>query len=426
MKKTILFTVLLFISLKVFSADTLYFVSGEVYAVTEHIEDYKKRPVLFNYHTATKSIDTLFYLGLPDRFLNLNFIGLYNTWGYLIVHGFCYMGKHIGEGNVMTLLRVINLRTMHKDSILIEGGASNSNLIVFHPDSIYYSVRPWKNPTQDKGYDENMEIRNVNPKDYNYVYIQGDVGTPINDSEYLILYNEVTNNNALHISKGYGLKVGPFLELQPPKEMYNAHPPALKSILVNDSHCMIIGYDYSKPNGNTIGVRHVLIYDKSTNEWYKYALKGNTPSIRSYDNGWVAGTIRDMDKGNYFDKTTMRYGDEYDFKREIPGYAEREPVFYERTDGVWGDCFDERAQNFGIYYPGLLYLFNVHTKDYIEWDTKQGDSEVLLVQDSTVYYRVNTKILKSAIVNNKALGEAELLIDDVRVRDIHWAYLKKQ
>jgi hypothetical protein len=50
---------------------------------------------------------------------------------------------------------------------------------------------------------------------------------------------------------------------------------------------------------------------------------------------------------------------------------------------------------------------------------------VLLVQDDFVYYRVNTKILKSVIVDNKQLGEPELLIDDVRVRDIHWAYLKK-
>jgi hypothetical protein len=119
----------------------------------------------------------------------------------------------------------------------------------------------------------------------------------------------------------------------------------------------------------------------------------------------------------------MTYGDEYDFKRESPGYEERVPIFYDRTDGVWGDCFDERAQNFGEYYPGLLYLFNVHTKDYIEWDTKQGDSEVLLVQDGVVYYRVNTKILKSAIVDNKRLGEPVLLIDDVRVRDVHWAYI---
>jgi hypothetical protein len=70
-------------------------------------------------------------------------------------------------------------------------------------------------------------------------------------------------------------------------------------------------------------------------------------------------------------------------------------------------------------------LFNVHTKDYIEWDTRQGDSEVLLVQDDFVYYRVNTKILKSAIIDNMQLSEPELLIDDERVRDIHWAYLKR-
>jgi hypothetical protein len=189
---------------------------------------------------------------------------------------------------------------------------------------------------------------------------------------------------------------------------------------------MIIHYDDSQPQNDRLGELYLLIYDKINNIWYNQTLKGNVSSIRSYDNGWVAGTIRDMNHGRYYDKTIMRSGDEYDFKRESPGYAERVPIFYERTDGVWGDCFDERIQYYGTYYPGLLYLFNVHTKDYIEWDTKQGDSEILLVQDDIVYYRVNTKILKSAIVENKKIGKPELLVDDVRVRDIHWAYLRNK
>jgi hypothetical protein len=420
MKKIIIFIGLLLVMLKVFSADTLYLVSGEVYHFDERIEEYKKRPVLFLYNESTKGLDSLLLLSPQEPFTNLEFIGLYNTFDYLVVLKRSF-------GNASQTLSIVDLNTLHKDSVVFKDGVTSESNLFVKSDSVYYSVEIM-GTKKIIGFDRQAKPHDFFPEDYNYAYIQGGAGTPIYGRDYLILYNEKSNDNALHISKGggYGLKVGPYLKLQPTKDIYNAHPPALKSVRVNDFHSMIISYDESEPRGDKIGEKYFLIYDKVNQVWYNQTLKGNTPSIRSYDNGWVGGTVKDMDKGKYFDKTTMRYGTEYDFKREIPGYEEREQIFYERTDGIWGDCFDERAQNFGTYYPGLLYLFNVHTKDYIEWDTKQGDSEVLLVQDGYVYYRVNTKILKSVIVDNKQLSEPELLVDDVRVRDIHWAYLKKE
>jgi hypothetical protein len=430
MKKKIFICITLFLSINACAQpkDTLYFVSGIPFVFDERIEEVIQRPVLFSYNYDSMGLDTIFQLSPQKPFINIDFIGLYNTFGSLIILGNFYTGKYMGDGEYCAILKIVDLNTVRQDSVIIkEGVTSESNLFVLNPDSIYYCVRPM-NTRREKGFNKIMQSKNFEPKDYNYAYIQGQVGTPIHGREYLVLYNEKTNDNALHISKGggYGLKVGPYLELQPPKEMYNAYPPTLKSIIVNDSHSMIISYDRSREDGNSIGKYYCIIYDKISKEWYRQTFRGNTPSVRSYDNGWVTGTIKDMDKGWYYDKSTAtRSRETYDFKREIPGYEERVPIFYERTDGVWGDCFDERAKYDGIYYPGLLYLFNVHTKDYIEWDTRQGDSEVLLVQDDMVYYRVNTKILKSAIVNNQKLGEPELLIDDVRVRDIHWAYLKK-
>jgi hypothetical protein len=419
MKKTILFISLLLAGLQICSAqNTLYLVSGEVYDFDERIWEYKKRPVIFSYNELTKGIDSLFLLSPEEPFANLKFIGMYNSFDLLIV-----LNSSFGSVASNTL-SIIDLNTLHKYSVILTDGVTSESNLFVKSDNVYYCIENWNKKII--GFDRQMKSHDFFPEDYNYAYIQGDVGSPIYGRDYLILYNEKSNDNALHISKGggYGLKVGPYLELQPPKEMYNAYPPALKSILVNDVHSMIISYGGSRPRGDRLGEGYLLIYDKVSKTWYNQTLKGNATNIRSYDNGWIAGTIGDEDKGEYFDKTTMRYGAEYDFKRESPGYEERVPIFYDRTDGVWGDCFDERAQNFGTYYPGLLYLFNVHTKDYIEWDTKQGDSEILLVQDGMVYYRVNTKILKSAIIDNKALSEPELLIDDVRVRDIHWAYLK--
>ncbi len=61
----------------------------------------------------------------------------------------------------------------------------------------------------------------------------------------------------------------------------------------------------------------------------------------------------------------------------------------------------------------------------IKWNTGHGDSEVLLVQDDIVYYRVNDKIFKAPIIKGETLGEAKLLIQDERVPDIHWAFISK-
>jgi|GEM_PF-2271297 len=396
--------------------DTLYFVSGEVYNFYENIEYYKKQPLLFSYNAKTKGLDTTLALRTSDRFTNLQFITVFNTFGYLIFSETLYH-----EGGAPNLFTIIDLNTLQRKSIRVEQGfTKESNLFVLSPDSLYYCVQLVETK-KDRGFTKDMKAKDFEPKDYNYAYIQGCVGSPIENIEFLYLYNEPANNNALHISKGYGLKVGPYLDLQPPKELYNAYPPELKVMVVNDMHSMIIECDGSPAKYEGIGFLNFVIYDKKSKEWYKYTLKGNITSVRSYENGWVGGTIMEWDNSN---EKNSNSSIEHRFKRIPPGYEERDPILYDWPTGIWGDCFDERAINLNTFYPGLLYLFNVHTKDYIEWDTKQGDSEVLLLVDNIVYYRVNTKILKSTIVNNKELGQPEILLDDVRARDIHWMYIK--
>jgi hypothetical protein len=124
----------------------------------------------------------------------------------------------------------------------------------------------------------------------------------------------------------------------------------------------------------------------------------------------------------------------YDFKRITPGIESRRPLFSspEEEDRFYGESesFDQRNGWFGDYYPGILFLYNVETKKYIEWKTlengrPQGDSEVLLVQDETVYYRINDKIYKAPIENGNKLGNSKLLVQDDRVRDIHWAFIRR-
>jgi hypothetical protein len=272
MKKIITYLTLTFACASAGKAsETLLLVSGTPYFFNERAYEITQRPTLFAYNEPDGGLDTILLLSPPKPFMNVKFIGLYNTFGLLIV-----LKSSLDDAS--QLLTIVDLNTMRQDSIKFEEGVTaESNLFILTPDSIYYCVSPMET-FKEKGFNKLMKSKDFTPHDYNYAYIQGQIGAPVDDREYLILYNEKTNNNALHISQGYGLDVGPYLELQPPKNMYNAYSPALKSIRVNDSHCMIMLYDYSKPNGNTIGEKYFLVYDKDTREWYKQIISQSLPT----------------------------------------------------------------------------------------------------------------------------------------------------
>ena len=144
---------------------------------------------------------------------------------------------------------------------------------------------------------------------------------------------------------------------------------------------------------------------------------------------WIAGYVEDYNKGVSY--LTENRKMEYDFKRETPGKKERRPIYksddeYNKYKGE-SETFDGRLlKKPKSYFPGILFVFNAKSKKYIEWNTGQGDSEILLVQNDEVYYRVNDKIYRAQIINGEKLGESELLIQDERVPDIHWAFITKK
>lgn len=57
--------------------------------------------------------------------------------------------------------------------------------------------------------------------------------------------------------------------------------------------------------------------------------------------------------------------------------------------------------------------------------TGQADSEVLLVENGTVYYRSADK-LYSAEIGEDGLKPARLLATSELIRDAHWAFTKRQ
>jgi hypothetical protein len=83
------------------------------------------------------------------------------------------------------------------------------------------------------------------------------------------------------------------------------------------------------------------------------------------------------------------------------------------------EAFDENEETF----PGRLHLYDVNTGQVYTITTNQGDSEVVLVEDGTVYYRVSDR-LYSAPITKTGIGVSKLLATDESIRDAHWAFIK--
>lgn len=77
-----------------------------------------------------------------------------------------------------------------------------------------------------------------------------------------------------------------------------------------------------------------------------------------------------------------------------------------------------------LVYPGKFHIYDVETEKLFPLTTDQADSEVLLVEDGLVYYRVLNKLYAAPIAGN-GIGLARLLATDDVVLDAHWAFMKR-
>lgn len=89
-----------------------------------------------------------------------------------------------------------------------------------------------------------------------------------------------------------------------------------------------------------------------------------------------------------------------------------------------GPSIAQAFRNADVVYPGRLHVYDVDRQRNYVIVTNQGDSEVLLVENDTVYYRVSDGVY-SAGLTDQGLGPARLLATSDSVRDAHWAFLKR-
>ncbi len=96
--------------------------------------------------------------------------------------------------------------------------------------------------------------------------------------------------------------------------------------------------------------------------------------------------------------------------------------------GKYGIPFEWREYDQRLYLPGELYSLHLPTMKQTYWETGQGDSEILLLNDEEVIYREHHKIFRAPIVDYQPMiEERELLVmDSLIVPHIHWAFYAEE
>jgi hypothetical protein len=76
-----------------------------------------------------------------------------------------------------------------------------------------------------------------------------------------------------------------------------------------------------------------------------------------------------------------------------------------------------------VAFPGRLLLYDAETERSYTIATNQGDSEVVLVENNTVYYRASDRLYSVAIAASGP-GAPHLIATADAIRDAHWAFVK--
>jgi hypothetical protein len=183
------------------------------------------------------------------------------------------------------------------------------------------------------------------------------------------------------------------------------HGTPLASLLAANSNLLAIGLF------EAAGPHQIAVYRRRDASWHTLPI----PATRVHLNGGQSTPLPLLTAfGNFVALTEVRG------KEEVAESAGRAAWKQLATDT--GPSMKERFDEDELAYPGRLHLFDIaHDRSY-ELRTGQGDSEVLLVEDRTLYYRVGDAIFKAAI-GDASLGEAQLVGRSPLLNDVHWAFI---
>ncbi|WP_068691857.1 hypothetical protein [Culturomica massiliensis] len=281
--------------------------------------------------------------------------------------------------------------------------ATDNNFLLKLPDLLLVAIDfIQRKPIRQLLYNS-YEINNLKYSDsvdlqlYKNIYLTGFMGGNIVGSDYILSYSREEDGYLEIIVTGDRSKRPCFPYELPEQFRFNSSSRHTVSIN-NDDIFLVNGRKETKKD--SLGTRQVVIFDKKKEEWSELILSGNLSRIRGFSD-WLCGYIGDDNKSL--------------LNKPLPGSS----LWQDRATGLSPAIRYER-----MYAPGILYFYNPSTGVYFELETKQADSEVVLIQDEKVIYRIYDELYEAKLVNGKKLASVKLLLKDDRVPDIHWAFYR--
>jgi hypothetical protein len=166
------------------------------------------------------------------------------------------------------------------------------------------------------------------------------------------------------------------------------------------------------------GVTELLVYDKQLQRWDTIRFPGAGSSVRGFGH-WLVLAHADIRR-----TLAAHLQNDWRNERNSPGTEQRQTWLRSGSrDRDGGNAnVDGLFRRSRYYYPGILYFYDVRSRKRYQIKTDQGDSEVLLIDGDTVYYRVN-QTLYSATIAASDLGNSKPILSDETVQLSHWAFV---
>jgi hypothetical protein len=183
-------------------------------------------------------------------------------------------------------------------------------------------------------------------------------------------------------------------------------------------------YDYKVPASLLDGLKHpaatILVNNKQIlGLFLAESADRRLLVLRKSDNTWHQ--VPDASVGRGFGSVIATSEAHEKDQRMIESVGKRD---WHREDSRTGPAMMARLPSYPLVYPGVLHLYDAATENFYTIRTNQADSEILLVENDNVYYRVGNR-LYSAPFSGKSIGAPKLLATDELIRDAHWAFIKR-
>jgi len=231
--------------------------------------------------------------------------------------------------------------------------------------------------------------------------------------------------------------------LRGPLELLQGHDkfPIPTAVLINDSQMMVLRIGERPPQYFVLRKRdkawHVI--HARTGEWDRLRAFGKFVAIvearpkRTTTPNAQVRIVPPLKQGLQMDDVRRMVAEE----NMSPGIEEWRTAIAKKlpeqrsTRCLEFDCSSEFGPDTYVsfqqsedFFPGRLHLYVIETEKMFTIDTKQGDSEIVLVEDDIVYYRVNDR-LYSAPVTETGIGKPTQLAKDEIIRDVHYAFMAR-